>query len=182
MIRIAILIVSLFATVESRADVIWDEATEGDLLSSFPGSGTLIMLSGGSNQLIGTVGQAAGDPRDIFTFSLSSSQTLESIQLVSFSHTFSSTGFNLYAGPIATPSAQIGFSSLASSTVGTNILPTPPLSGGVFTVNLRESGGLESYQLDLQVSSVPEPSSLVLSCLLATSIATCWLVRFRRRE
>ncbi|NLS94225.1 MAG: hypothetical protein GXX96_18850 [Planctomycetaceae bacterium] len=133
--------------------MLYNENIYGDLPST--GTPREFTLTVGSNRFIGRVGESVGDPRDLFTYTIRAGTRLDAVILRGFSGNYTTTGFNYYSGKTWAASASIGYSNMNSANVGTNILPVP--SGtllGPFTVNVRESNGLETYDLDFIMSAV----------------------------
>ncbi len=152
--NVALCVVGLCVSVSSAdGGMLYNENIYGDLPSY--GSPRQFVLSAGSNRFIGSVGQSAGDPRDLFTYTIRAGTRLDAVILRSFSHNHSISGFNYYSGKTWSSSSSIGYSNMSTSTVGTNILPVPSTTLlGPFTTNIRESNGPETYELDFILSRV----------------------------
>src|SRR5262245_15406434 len=82
----------LAACQSAHAAMLWDEGVNGDLSNSGLAP-TLLTLSPGSNEIVGTTGDGGqGVDRDYFTFTLAPGQSLTSIRLLG--NTFVSGSFS----------------------------------------------------------------------------------------
>ena len=149
----AVLIVALAAP--AGAAVIWDEGSNGDL-SSNPAAPSLIALSVGSNELLGTIN---GNPldRDYITFTIPAGQVLTHLNLVVFtpdnpaftalnagstSYVPSGTTNANFLSGIHITSADAGFDLLPffdTRNVTTNSLPGPSLGPGTYCWMIQQT-------------------------------------------
>ncbi len=176
------------------ADVVWNEANDGDL-SSDPNSPTALNFANGVNTVIGTLSVPAGDLRDYMTFTIGPNQSLTGLNLDIFDA--DGAGFqainsgNTSFIPGDDPSENfLGLEFTLVDFVGLDMLPflaigqygstgfTIPLGPGTYSYLIQEvtPGQSTSYQLSFSV--VPEPSSAGLLCLAGLLLNT----RRRRRS
>ena len=154
------LAVILGAPVPAMALVVYDENISGDLTNlDMPIQFT---LRTGSNEIIGAV-QSPFDVFDPFAFTVLRGQQLDALILLLLLRPVAIT---LFAGPIPLVPNDIGGVVAQPSDVGRDLLPLmglPPLSTGVYSVRIFAGFELEHpYRIDLRVSSVPEPTTLIL--------------------
>lgn len=177
----------------TRATVIWNESTNGDL-SNNQAAPTALTLSNGINSVIGTT--SAGD-QDWLALTIPAGFQLSSDVLESYTSTDSQgftgvqAGSSFVGNPETTPSAYLGYAHFGTAAsngalgttdlVGVNLLPimgntadasgsqgfTPPLAAGTYTFLIQQTGATTAYQFDYGVTAVPEPSSLSLVGLTA---------------
>lgn len=164
----------------ANADVIRNEAVDGDLSNSGLAP-TLLSFHGGSNQILGSTGDGgSGVDRDYFTFTLAAGQTLTGINLLGNTTVSGSFSFiGIQAGPQVTvdPSgaggqALLGWTHYSTNDIGSNLLttisPGGPLSAGTYSVWVQDTGGPVTYGFDFQVAPVPLPAAawLLTSAML----------------
>lgn len=186
------------AATSARAGVIWDESVDGDLSGDrlAPSSAS---LSVGGNLLLGSV---LGGDRDYLTITVPVGTVLSALSLDSYISTDDWSFIGIQAGTTFTepptgtdPANLLGWSLFGTALVGTDILDdmgtgddaigfVPPLAAGQYTLWIQEtSSKLSAYTFNLQVSAVPEASSLAM--LAATGMlagGAGWLKRRRARK
>jgi hypothetical protein len=196
-IRIFSLLLAGSLTLPIFAAVVYDETVSGDLSSSGLAP-TLIALSEGSNQILGTQGGEAASVRDYVTFTVPEGLLLSSITVLDTS--LGNRGFlGIQAGtqltlPPSTMTAAglLGWHHYTPADINVDILPligtpangstgfTPPLSAGNYTLWIQDSSpGLFSYGFDLELQPVPEPATWMTSLAAFAGVA---LLRLRRRS
>lgn len=173
----------------ASADMIYNESIDGDL----SGNGlapTSLLFGAGSNQVLGTTGDpGTGIDRDYFTFFVPEGMTLSGITLLPNTFVSGSSSFmGMQAGPqlTVTPTgggAQdlIGILHYENSMIGTDILPTMGITGGLgsgaYSVWVQELGGVVDYGFDFHVAPVPVPGAALL---LVSGLAGLAAMRRRR--
>jgi hypothetical protein len=176
-------------SMTASADMIYNESINGDL----SGNGlvpTSLLFGAGSNQVLGATGDpGTGIDRDYFTFFVPEGMVLAGITLLPNTFVSGSSSFmGMQAGPqlTVTPSgggAQnlIGILHYDNSMIGTNILPTMGITGGLgtgaYSVWVQELGGVVDYGFDFQVAPVPVPGAALL---LVSGLAGLAALRRRR--
>jgi len=170
----------------ASAVVAYQEGT--DLSGDHNAPTAITIVSPGVNQVIGTVnGPAASADRDYFSFTIPEGYTVHGLVLSAltlgsgnFGFLGLSTGTSAPDPALAAPATQdllksllLGYTHLAPSMVGTDILPLighaqgaigfpQTLVAGTYTIWLQDTGsGTTSYALDLDVRA-PEPASMAL--------------------
>lgn len=183
-------IITMFAailacSVSTQAQT-FNESTLGDFSNVSTAPTSLGQLPLGINTISGNTG--SGD-RDIVTFSIGANETLSAFTITEF--TQAGGHFFGFAGGNTAPGAGSGFfiSDLVSSaetpfTVlgaaggqfgGTGVPAS--LGAGDYTVFFNETGGVSpDYSAQLEVTSVPEPSSVAILLVLSSLM----LMRFRK--
>jgi hypothetical protein len=172
----------------AHAATIWDEAQNGDL-SNDGLSPTALIVSNGSNQVLGTTGTTSnGIDRDYFKFTVPAGATLSAIQLLGNTAVSGSVSFiALQGGPqlTVTPTGGgveqlLALGHYGNDQIGTDLLPTiklgppGPLPSGTYSVWVQDTGGPASYGFDFVISppaaakvpSLPGRGLLVLGVLL----------------
>lgn len=165
-----------------HADIVWNEAVNGDL-SSIPASPTPLIFINGSNTVIGSLSEPAGDLRDYMTFTIGPNQFLTGLILDTFTpdgvsfHAINSGSTSFIPGDA--PSENfLGLELVFHTAVGTDLLPdlaagafgslgfTIPLGPGTYSYLMQEvtAGQSRSYQISFNV--IPEPTSAGLLCLV----------------
>jgi hypothetical protein len=156
----------------AHAATVWDEAIGGDL-SSDGLAPTALTVSGGSNRVLGSVGNGgSGIDRDYFSFLVPTGFVLDAIRLLDNTSVSGGASFiAIQAGPQLTVSPSgagvenlLGFTHYGNDLIGTDLLPTMAikftgvLPSGAYSVWVQETGGPASYGLDFSISAVPEPA------------------------
>lgn len=165
------------------ADIVWDEAVNGDL-SDDPSTPTPITFSTGANTIIGSLFPEPGDDlRDYITFTINPGQFLTGIFLDTFSPAEGLSFHGINAGSTSfipdfgTADQFLGLDFLGIDMLGTDLMPnlaagqydsqgfTIPLGPGTYSYVIQEitPGETRDYQLTFQV--VPEPSSAIFFCV-----------------
>lgn len=191
---LAIIFLLLIAPA-AMADVIYDEALDGELSDDALAPTSIAAFSIGSNRMIGQLNESGFDP-DFWTVVVAPGQRLQQIILVDYLEdqfsflgieagnqiTDTSGGANLMGGVL--------FGSLDGTTVGDDLLDdlaagsvagsgfSTPLGPGTYTFWMQEgtsSGMTIDYELDF-VIGVPEPGSL------AFGFGVCCFGLLRRRR
>jgi hypothetical protein len=187
----------------ARGDVIYDESVSGDLSNSGL-TPTLLTVSLGSNEVLGTTGKDAVTgiiDRDYFTFTVPDGLELAGITLLPGTQTLGKLGesfIGLEAGPevtvatsATTAAGLLGWYHYGASDIGNDILPpmgsaglgstgfTPPLPAGTYSFWVQEASvGTVNYGLDFIIAT-PEPAYWPI--LLPALLGACILHRRRVR-
>lgn len=178
-----------------RADIVWDEAINGDL-SSDPEIPTPLTFTKGLNTMRGSLSEPDGDLRDYVTFTIGPNQFLNAIFLDAFtpegiSFQALNEGNTSFIPDFGTAGNFLGLDVVSHEMVGTDMMPglaaaqfgnigfSIPLGPGTYTYLIQEvtPGESRDYQISFQV--IPEPSSAGLFGLLG--LAT-FLRRVRRQS
>jgi len=178
-----------------QADVVWNEAVDGDL-SDDPSAPTPLTFTRGANTIIGSLFAEPGDDlRDYITFTINPNQFLTAIILDAYSpagvsfHGINS-GSTSFIPDFGTADQFLGLEFLDEGMLGTDLMPalaagqwgsigfTIPLGPGTYSYVIQEitPGETRDYQLTFQV--VPEPSSAFFCCV--AGVAT--ILRRGRRK
>lgn len=180
---IAVFSFSLALGGNLQAGIIYSEGVDGPA-SNVPGSPTLVSLSLGSNEIIGEIGPSAPTNNDHYTFTIGTSQSLDSILLLAYGVTNISR-FDIFAGSTAgTPFLGFVTAAFRPSDIGSDLLlGTGAYGPGVYTISLQESNApIVPYEIQINVSSaVPEPASLTLVGLGAFGLVA-GAIRRRRSQ
>ena len=170
----------------------WDEAINGDLSNSGLAP-TLLSLTGGSNEILGSTGDGGlGVDRDYFNFTLAAGQSLTSIRLLS--NTFVSGSFSfigIQAGPQLTvdPSgaggqALLGWAHYSQNDIGSDLLsiisPGGPLGPGSYSVWVQDTGGPATYGFDFSVAPAPVPLPPAVLLMASALLGTGGFLRRRK--
>jgi hypothetical protein len=177
----------------SRATVVWNESSNGDLSNSGV-TPTAITFSAGINSIIGSVGP--GDADDWVGVTIPAGMQLSNDTLAAYSST-DAQGFtgvlpgSSYSGSINTASSYLGYAHFGTGAtntglplanlIGVDLLPimgstsaapgsqgfTPPLPAGQYIFLIQQLGAATSYQFDYNVTAVPEPTCLALLAVAA---------------
>ncbi|HEY4369134.1 MAG TPA: hypothetical protein VGN07_18005 [Steroidobacteraceae bacterium] len=180
----------------AHADMMWDEANNGDL-SNDGLSPTPLAFTAGSNSIIGTAGDN-GDgivDRDYFTFTVPTGMRLTSIKLLDNTSVAGGASFiGLQAGPQMTVSPEgvgaenlLGYMHYSNDDIGTNLLPTiapllNSLPGGTYSAWVQEVDGLATYGFEFGVTPaapVPLPGAAIL---LLSGLAGLAPLRGRKKK
>lgn len=159
-----------------QSTTIWDEARNGDL--THLDSPIQFALGLGSNVIVGSV-QNPFDIFDPFGFVVASGQQLLSLTLLDLD---APAAITLFGGPVPLVPFDIGGVAADPADVGQNLLPLmrlPPLSAGTYSARVFAAFDNPHYSLDLNVSPVPEPTTLLL---VGTTAAGFGLARWRQRR
>lgn len=172
----------------ANADVLWDEAVNGDLSGDGFAPNSFI-LGAGSHSISAT--SNTGD-RDYVTFSIPAGFQLNSILLASYvgdditafmgvqsgtTFTEPPTGTNVanllgytHFGP--GPGLPPGSELIDSLSVGPGAIGfTPPLASGNYAFWMQQTGAsLVTYQIDFGVTAVPEPAGAALIALAGLAL------------
>lgn len=189
---LAVCLVALMAT-SARAGVVWDEGVDGDL-SNDRLAPDAVSLSVGGNLLIGSV---VGGDRDYLTITIPNGAVLSGLSLDAYTSTDDWSFIGIQAGSTFTepptgtdPANLLGWVLFGTPNEGTDILDDmgtgddaigfiPPLAAGEYTLWIQEtSSKLSGYTFNLQVTAVPEASSLAM--LAAAGVVAGWWHRRRR--
>jgi len=197
------LVLAIAGSGAARGDVIYDESVSGDLSNS-GATPTLLTVSLGSNEVLGTTGKDAVTgiiDRDYFTFTVPDGLELAAITLLPGTETLGKLGesfIGLEAGPdvtvatsATTAAGLLGWYHYSTSDIGKDILPfmgsaglgstgfTPPLSAGTYSFWVQEASvGTVNYGLDFIIAT-PEPAYWPI--LLPVLLGACILHRRRAK-
>jgi len=171
--------------------IIWDEATQGDL-SGNRAAPTALTLTLGSNNLLATT---QGGDLEYVTINVPGGHSLSSLFLQSYVGNDATAFIGMQTGTTFTESPSnpnvanlLGWTHFGPGpgNVGDDLLPqigsglgaqgfTPPLGANSYTLWLQQLGQPVTYQLDFEVTAVPEPRSapICAACLLVAA----WVVR-----
>jgi hypothetical protein len=171
-----------------QADVVWNEAVDGDL-SSNPATPTFVGFNVGANTIIGSLSEPDGDEQDFLTFTLGPNQFLTGLTLDAFSPEGVSfqginSGTTSFNPEFATAGNFLGLEFVTHEMLGTDMLPllaaggygsigfTIPLGPGNYSYVIQEltPGEFRNYQITFHV--IPEPSSVGLFCLAGLLLST----------
>lgn len=167
--------------------VVWNESADGDL-SVDPAAPTNIDVFVGDNTIIGSISGPivfGVSGLDEATFTVPQNTQVFSVTLESYGPDPTNMSlFNLYGGSVG---ADLG-NLLASATmevdhIGMNLLQGPaatmpladPLGPGDYTIDIREGGATQDYEINISV--IPEPSATLLA-----GLGICILFARRRRS
>lgn len=177
--RIGLLaIVVLNAAAGARAQVIYNEFVQGDI-SDNRFAPTALVLSEGSNILLGFMAGAQGPTVDLDYFSITIPAGLQLDQII-LTEYFSQDPVAFLAiqpGPIfpndpltVEPGDLMGWTHLEVGQVGLDVLAimgtqgqgfTPPLPAGVYTFWAQQLGEPTDYTLDFVVTPAPGSAALL---------------------
>lgn len=177
-VALAALSALALAASEARADVVYNETTNGDLSNNglIP---TVISFHSGSNQVLGTTGRGSTVDRDYFTFTIPENNLFSGIWELPGTTAGGVSFIGLQAGPqltlptnTQTAAGLLGWYHYDASLVNTDLFPlmsisangssgfTPPLSSGTYTIWIQDfTPGTYTYGFDFRVTPVPEPST-----------------------
>jgi hypothetical protein len=186
----------------ARADVVYDEGTDGDLSGDYLNP-TSVNLSPGSNLVISSSGEndLGNTDIDMLLINIPAGKELTHLILTDYSGDSSIAFLGLQAGSAFTFNPEtdgfdcigacLGWSHFGPGTadgtlVGDNMLPsigmngigfTPPLTGSQYTFWIQENGEGATYTLNFVV---PEPATFGLFTIGGALTVT--LTRRRRRQ
>jgi hypothetical protein len=172
----------------TRATVVWNESSNGDL-SNNQAVPTALMLSAGTNSIIGTVG--APDTADWVALTIPAGLQLSQDVLAAYTSSdaqgFSGfqAGSSFVGNAETTPSAYLGYAHYGTGAtnggaptnlIGHDLLAlmatpsvaagaqgfTDPLAAGTYTFLIQQLGAATSYQFDFDLTAAPEPTCLGL--------------------
>ena len=167
----------------ASADLMWDEAFDGDLSGDYLNP-TQLSIKGVNNHVVFTSVDFPGDPdREYFTFTIDEGYELSSVVLDVFDTV---PEFNLGFIGIASgaqfptppsmpdPGEMLGYALIGTSDVGNDILQlmgegagsqgiSGPLGAGSYSIWAQEtSTSLDVWDLNFVVTAVPAPAGLAL--------------------
>ena len=167
----------------AAADLMWDEAIDGDLSEDYLNP-TQLEIKGVNNHVVFTTIDLTGDPdREYFTFTIAEGYELSAVILDMFDTT---PEFNLGFIGIASgsqfstppsapdPGAMLGYALVGTTDVGTDILPfmaegpgsqgfDGPLGAGTYSIWAQETSiAVDDWDLNFIVTEVPAPGVLAL--------------------
>jgi hypothetical protein len=186
----------------SRATVIWNETSNGDL-SNNQAAPNAFTLSLGTNSVIGSVGTP--DNQDWIALTVPAGDVLSSLILKSYTSTDAQGFTGMQSGPsfvgsIFTQANYLGYAHFgtgaqngslpATNLVNADLLPimadnsptgtspgaqgfTPPLPAGTYTFLIQQTGSANTaYQFDYNVSAVPEPGAVCFVSAMGIAISS----------
>jgi PEP-CTERM motif len=183
--NIALLACAVLYGTAAHGSVIYNESISGDLSNNFSAP-TLLTVSFGANDVLGSTGKSAVGviDRDYFTFTVPQGLELTGVTVLPGTQTLGALGesfIGLEAGSAFTvnPASAVdatgllGWDHYGADDIGVNILPamgtsgmnstgfTGPLPAGTYSFWVQEASvGSVNYGLEFTVA--PEPSSLIL--------------------
>ncbi len=165
-----------------QAAVVWNESIDGELSSS-PSVPTSIDLITGDNTIIGSIaGPVVADISgyDEAVFTIPENNQVFSITLESYGPNATNTSLlNLYQGPIGEGGTLLASAPLDVANLGKDVLAAdvalvplaqPLEAGQQYTLEIREGGATQDYELTVHV--VPEPSSVALVAMGVLALAS----------
>ena len=184
------------AAAPTAATVIYNESTFPNFSSS-GGSPTMLPLSPGFNEIIGSNGSQDTSVRDYVTITLPTGFLLSSLTLINTGALGAEGFIGIEAGDqvtlppnTTTAAGLLGWWHYTPSDANTNLLPemgvsamgssgfTSPLGAGDYSLWIQDtSTGLFEYQFNLQVTPAPEPATWHMSFFAAP-----FLLDFARRK
>lgn len=179
-------------SLSASATTVFDEATLGFSSSRF--TPTVLNLTPGLNEIIGTNGSQDTSVRDYVTIVVPTGWYLSSLTLIN-TGSLGAKGFigieggdQITLDPATTTTSAaglLGWWHYTPADAGTNLLPemgvsalgstgfTPPLASGDYAFWIQDSSsGLFHYEFDLQVTPLPEPATWSMSFLAAAFLLT----------
>src|SRR3989442_212186 len=190
--RLPILLASAVVFSTAQGQVLWNEASSGDL-SNNQSAPSAFTLASGVNKVIGTVGGA--DSQDWITLTMPAGLQLSSVTLAAYASA-NVQGFTgvqsgtAFVGSPFTASSYLGYAHFGTAAdngpfppanlVGVDILPimgnttaapgsqgfTPPLGSGSYVFLIQQLDAATSYEFDYGVTAIPEPSSQAIAAIL----------------
>lgn len=187
------IVASVFAGPLSAAT--YFESVQGDLSDDYVAP-TAIILGTGSNRLVGSLAGGEAD-LDLFTLQVLAGSSITAINILGYTGggngSFLGLQFGSELSQNPTPSdeffAPIGYAIItaADAAATRNVLGTitvgPPFFGaatlpaGTYAGWLNETGAASTYDIEVVVTTVPEPSALMLIAVAGAATAA----RRRRR-
>ena len=180
---VSILAVCAFTGTSAIADLMWDEAIDGDLSGDYANP-TQLFTKGVNNHVRFITEDLSGDPdREYFTFTIDAGYELTNLFLDTFETT---PEFNLAFIAIASgsafptppsapdPGAMLGYALVGIPDAGTDILQlmgegagsqgfTGPLGAGSYSIWAQETSiAIDVWDLNFVVTAIPAPGALSL--------------------
>ena len=176
----------VFIAASASADLMWDEAIDGDLSGDYTNPTQLFTKGVNNHVIFTTVGAAANggnQDREYFTFEVAEGFQLDAIILDAFdTEPESNLGFiSIAAGNVfpTSPDAPdvttlLGYTLPGVSDVGSDILQamgngggsqgfSGPLGAGIYSFWAQETGpSTDNWDLNFVVSEIPAPGALAL--------------------
>ena len=172
---------ALVASTSGHAVVAYSEAVSGDL-SNVGTSPTFVALVTGSNQVLGTTGNAGtGTDRDYFTVTVPAGSVLSGLTVLAGTVPLGLAFLGVQAGSQVTVSPTggssaglLGWTHYAAADAGVNVLPrvgtgsgasgfVGALPAGSYAFWIQDfNAGASTYNLDLTVAAVPETATAAL--------------------
>ena len=175
-----------FLAASASADLMWDEAIDGDLSDDYQNPTQLFTKGVNNHVIFTTVGADANggeQDREYFTFTIEEGYELVSLVLDNFeTDPETNLGFigvaqgSVFPTPPdnADPTALLGYALVGLSDVGNDILQamgngagsqgfSGPLGAGTYTWWAQETGpSTDNWDLNFVVTEVPAPGALAL--------------------
>lgn len=180
----------LLAVAHSQAVVIYSEGAD---LSNNQAAPTPLLLSGGTNSVLGSV-NGTTDSQDWIAVTVPAGFQLSSVVLASYVSTDAQgfTGFQIgpaFVGSAFSAASYTGYAHYGTGATNGPLPPTnligqdllaimanpsldpgaqgfaPPLGAGTYTLLIQQLGATTSYQFDFGVTAVPCPAAAALGAL-----------------
>jgi hypothetical protein len=171
---VAMIASGILLSNSAHAALLWDESIDGDFSNVAATPTSLSVLLAGDYEVLGSV-HAQSDPYDAFSFDIPSGGILSAFFVREIVSTFNDSPVSLRRGATGTDTVvEFGLFPFLSAPgldllqIGSQPGPQPP---GTYTFTAGPPNvppGEDTptaYRLEIQVTSVPEPSSLILTVL-----------------
>ncbi len=203
------LILSGLFAASAIAGNTYNESISGDLSNS-QATPTAFTLGLGTNAIIGSVNNTAGDGQDFIALTVPAGDVMTSYvnQAYNSSDNQGFTGFQIGSPFVGSPGAAASYAgyahfgsgatnpSIPTTTVGVDLLPlmanstvaagatgfTAPLGPGSYTFLIQQLGGLTNYEFDINVNAAPEPATLAMLSLGGFGLLIPAVSRLRKKS
>jgi hypothetical protein len=186
-------VLAVFGSSGALAATVWNESAQGDL-SNDRLNPTAVTFTSGSNQMIGTAGNAgAGVDRDYFKITVGPGQELSSITpLVGTTVSGSVSFIGVQPGPQLTvdPSGAgaqnlLGWTHYGPGDINQDILPAiwtgGPLPAGTYSFWIQDTAGPVTYAFDFKITPAPPDAPLPTWAVVALGAALLGVATRRMR-
>ena len=178
---VAAMVAVVAGSAPVRAATVWNEAIQGDLSGNRLVPSTLLILPG-DNDLIATT---QGGDQEYFRITVPPLGELRNLVLKTYTGSDGTAFIGVQQGATFTvdpssaqPSNLYGYTHFGTGQgqLGTNILDNiatgpgaqgfaPPLGPGNYTFWVQQLGSASTYDLNFQLTVLPEPSAFVVLCV-----------------